>query len=85
MFFPANLWAWYGKRKTNKTKLENTKPNWCKLTQKKQTKLLQQKLNLIQPNKTCTHNKTYNNTKLTQRTKPGLIAFYDIQPKNGMA
>ena len=34
--------------------------------QKIQTKPLQIKLNLIQQNQTCIHNKTYDNTKLTQ-------------------
>jgi len=30
------------------------------------------------------HNKTSSDTKLTQKIKPGLVAFYDIQPGNAM-
>ena len=31
------------------------------------------------------HNKTYGNIKLTQKKlKPGLVAFYDTRPGNGM-
>ena len=35
-------------------------------------------------NQTCTHNKTYDNIFNTKKLKPGLVAFYDIRPGNGM-
>jgi len=30
------------------------------------------------------HNKAHNDTKFAQKLKPGLVAFYDIQPGNIM-
>jgi len=36
-----------------------------------------------QQKQTCIRNKIYNNIKLTQKLKPGLVASYDLWPGNG--